>query len=329
MALSPDGTRVLSAGGGGLTVWETVGGRPVCTAAHALGYETFASFSRDSRRVATVYGDRVARAALWDAATGRNLMTVGERNSTALPHRFVGNPADAPALSPDGRLLALRTLDGTGVEVWEAASGQCAFDISPQGPVERVAFLPDGRTLAVAGGPAGGILLWDLTGRRTARRQLPVASGWAELAGDAGSAQLAVWALASSPEQSVPMLRERLFRAAPPDEAVTRLVADLDAAAFARRERAEAELRGHGPAVEAVLRRALQADPGPDARRRLERLLKEVSGHGARARPARAVQVLEYANTDAATALLRELARGPADEPLACEARSALERLTR
>jgi hypothetical protein len=125
----------------------------------------------------------------------------------------------------------------------------------------------------------------------------------------------------------VPMLRARLLRPAPSAERVAALIADLDAGAFAPRERAGAELRELGRVVEPALKRALEAGPTIEAHRRLERLLKDITGPGERARPVRAVQALEYANTPAARTLLKDLAAGPADEPLSQEAKAALERL--
>jgi hypothetical protein len=106
-------------------------------------------------------------------------------------------------------------------------------------------------------------------------------------------------------------------------------LADLDALSFARRERASAELRGLGPAIEESLRAALERGPSPESHRRLHQLLKAVTGPGERARPVRAVQALEYAKTDEAKALLKELAAGPTDGLTTREAKSSLERLSR
>jgi hypothetical protein len=197
-----------------------------------------------------------------------------------------------------------------------------------------LAFALDGSTLTT-GGCDGDLLLWDLTGRRSGPSRLrpptdaDLARLWVELGSGASTAMGAVWALSSAPNVAVPFLRKRLQDHGPPPGHVADLIADLETGAFAVRERAESELRGYGPLVELPIQQALQAEPSLDARRRLERLLKDVTGPGERARPARAVQVLEYSATDAARELLQELAAGRAGEFTAREAKAALNRLGR
>jgi WD40 repeat protein len=90
------------------------------------------------------------------------------------------SPVNATAFSPDGKLLATTTQDGT--TLWDTATWKPAGPPlrSSQGGWEGVDFSPDGRTLAIVGGK-GRVELWDVATRRE-RRELT----------DPGAAALAV-----------------------------------------------------------------------------------------------------------------------------------------
>ena len=77
-------------------------------------------------------------------------------------------PVNGAAFSPDGRLLATVTLDGT--TLWDTATWRQLGPLlrSPQGRTEGLAFSPDGRTLAITGGE-GRVDLWDVDRRRRLR----------------------------------------------------------------------------------------------------------------------------------------------------------------
>ena len=77
--------------------------------------------------------------------------------------------------SPDGRLLATATLDGT--RLWDTSTWSPigAPLRSSQGASEGIDFSPDGRTLAVAGGD-GRVELWDVPTRKLLRELIDPAA---------------------------------------------------------------------------------------------------------------------------------------------------------
>jgi hypothetical protein len=132
----------------------------------------------------------------------------------------------------------------------------------------------------------------------------------------------------------VPFLRRRLRPVAVDPRRVARWLAELDSDHYASRERASRALEALSEAVEPQLRQALAGKPPPEARRRLERLLKQVRGERLspppqRRRAVRAVEVLERIGNAEARQVLAALARGAPTAALTVDAKGALERLLR
>ncbi|MGL4550447.1 MAG: hypothetical protein ACRC33_04610, partial [Gemmataceae bacterium] len=182
-----------------------------------------------------------------------------------------------------------------------------------------LAFAPDGRTLASGAGDSS-VLLWDLTQPLKATP----AECWAALAGDdAGKAHRAAWALAARPREASALLGEKLV----PVRAMEakRLAAALERLAaddFETRKAAEEELRKHGPGAGPAVVKALPGQP-LEARRRLERLLREWRDGSDALREDRAVMALGQMG-EAGRPVLRRLAAGAVGAEKTESARRAL-----
>jgi hypothetical protein len=274
--------------------------------------------------------------------------------------RLSFRPADGAntlAFSPDGRLLASvnnrspsqvspdgRTPpagvkeDGPArIRLWDVATGQEVGQFAGhRGAIASLAFSPDGRLL-VSGGNDTTALLWDVAAAVKAEPAPAVRLSdkeleglWDALAGaDAARAYGAMNTLAGAPRQALALFKERLRPLAATDPGKTgRLIADLDNDEFEVREKAMKGLETLGDAAEPALRRALEENPGPDVRRRLEELLGKLDGNG-RLRETRAVELLERMGTAEARALCARLAAGAAEARLTQEGKAALSRLAK
>jgi RNA polymerase sigma factor (sigma-70 family) len=265
---------------------------------------------------------------LWEVRTGK------QRLAFSLP--VIGKwwefEPQAVTLSADGRLLAGARPDKT-ISVWDMTTGAEVAKRAGYGTVvDCLAFRPDGKALA-SGHADGTAVVWDLSGLPSSKPAAADRQGaWTDLASDdAGKAYRAVLALASDP-RCAGFLRNRVKPAAAiPAGEITRLVGDLDSAAFATRERATAALATLGDAAEADLRAALRGDVSAEQRRRIEGVLAKwglTESDSERLRALRCVEVLERSASAAAREVLAGLANGAAGARLTREAGDAIRRLT-
>ncbi|HEY7313890.1 MAG TPA: WD40 repeat domain-containing protein, partial [Gemmataceae bacterium] len=195
---------------------------------------------------------------------------------------------------------------------------------------------PDGRRLASASSDTT-VLVWDVSELATRRRPpgKPLTAAdlealWRDLAsGDAARAYQAILRLADDPAHSVPFLAQRL-RPVPQVTAdrIARLVAELDDARFAVRERAARELSGLGDVAEPALQRVLRGQPSAEVARQARDLLGKLRGP-AWLREQRALEAVEHAGTPEARQLLEKLAQGEPQAELTRQARVAAQRLAR
>ncbi len=161
----------------------------------------------------------------------------------------------------------------------------------------------------------------------------PLKQLWAELGTeDPVKAERVMARLVARPAQTVSFLRRHLHPVTVNAQRVARRLAGLDSDDYATRERATRELESLCEAVEPQLRRALSGKPSPEARRRIERLLKQVRGERlspsrSRRRAVRAIEVLERIGSAEARRVLKALAHGAPTAALTVEAQAALERL--
>lgn len=222
--------------------------------------------------------------------------------------------------------------------LWDLATGDEVARFGGLGSsVRALAFAPDGAYVAAALADST-ILLWPVP-EAVRRPRLSVKhmtageldSLWAELAGaDAAKAYRAAWALAASPGQAVPLLRDRLKPAVRADgKLVARWIAELGSDEFETREVAAKELDRLGAQVEPALKEALKEGVLLETRRRVEGLLKTIHGvpPAETLRMLRAVGVLELVGTPEARTVLEAVAGGAPAALETRDAQGALERL--
>jgi hypothetical protein len=154
---------------------------------------------------------------------------------------------------------------------------------------------------------------------------------WADLSSsDAGKAHAAIGKLIAVPRQVVPLLRTALTPAeSAPADRLAQLLKDLDSEEFEQREAASRQPAELEERVFPALERALQGNPSPEKRRRIEALLADPCGvrSPATVRCLRAVEVLEHIGTPEAKEVLQMLARGAPEARLTQSAKTSLERL--
>jgi WD40 repeat protein len=338
LAVSPDGAVVVWARkseprggpGGPLLFWDRATGR-VLARMEGEDNEVFlgARFSPDSRMVlvsARIDGPTFGLRALEpphlrliEVATGQQVLRLEEG----------GSPV---AFSPDGRALAV------GDDLWDLTTGKKAGRLAGhRGEVESLAFSPDGARLA-SGSMDTTVLVWQRSAVFASAwprgGSLRLADLWADLAGkDAARAHSAAWRLVAGADRAVPFLGKRLRPISAPDEAgLARLVADLDSADFAVRQKAEIALEAHAESAEPTLRAALQGKPSVEVYRQVKRLLGRIEARRVSPewlRTMRAITVLERIGTPEAHAVLEALAGGAASAWTTREAKASLQRLAR
>jgi WD40 repeat protein len=161
LALSADGSRLLSAQYGRVWLWDVGRGKKLRKLGGDWGKVSAVALSRDHQLYAWGNGD--GELALGDTSgkTLQFLTTVTRENDVA--------GVSALAFSPDGKQLACGDASGA-ISIYATDTGKQLQDIAAHSwEVDTLAFTADGRSL-VSGGSDGCVRVWDL---RTGEEQVP------------------------------------------------------------------------------------------------------------------------------------------------------------
>ena len=148
LSFSPDGSKLASAVGELIRLWDVATNTLALTfAAHANSIDTLI-YSPDGKRLSTRGGDN--NVCLWDANTGEFLNILkGDTTTDVSSIDFL----------KDGKTLAIASSDGT-VRLWNADATEKTKTFKWDKPLDTALCSPAGRTYACAGDD-GAVLLFD------------------------------------------------------------------------------------------------------------------------------------------------------------------------
>lgn len=150
IAFNRDGSRLATAGGTFIKVWDTLTGQATLALPPVEGLLAYTvTFSPDGKHLAVSF--RGGSASVLDSATGQKLFDLSGHTGSV---RHI-------AYSPDGARIATASVDGTA-RLWDATTGVEQFALNGHaGQVAGLAFSPDGARLAT-GSRDGTVLVYAL-----------------------------------------------------------------------------------------------------------------------------------------------------------------------
>ncbi|HEY7426821.1 MAG TPA: PQQ-binding-like beta-propeller repeat protein [Gemmataceae bacterium] len=173
------GTKQKKERDGACTVrlWDVAASRQLRELKGHTGGVTAVAFSPDGRTLVSASHDASLR--FWEPVSGKLVRKIQVPDDT-VPMEFTPNNAEKGidyggvltlAYSPDGRLLASGSYDGT-VRLWDVGNGKELHALHGHGrEVASVVFSPDGKVMA-SGGRDNTIRLWDpASGKQLQPRQ--------------------------------------------------------------------------------------------------------------------------------------------------------------
>ena len=151
VAVSPDGSRVVTGGDTSVIVWDATNGKIIRRFDGHTGLLTCVSFLPDGKHVVSGSFDKTIR--LWDLNSGKEI------------HRFVGHPKEITwfAVSPDGRHLLSSDYNSHELRLWDLTTREQIdrIDLGKISPT-RGSFGPDGRHV-VWPGTEGSLFVYELS----------------------------------------------------------------------------------------------------------------------------------------------------------------------
>jgi WD40 repeat protein len=340
LAWSSDGKTLAATNGNEIQLWDAIRGRKLRALRNPANHVRCAALSPDGKLLVAGNDGPLGVETwlrLWHVPSGKELPPLG-RHAEAVA---------LVAFSPDSKTVASVTKDETTIRLWEAATGKERRQYCGHGgQVTALSWSPDGKTLA-SGSTDTTVLLWDFPGADGDRARAPgdpsqeeMEHWWKDLAdANARTAYRALCSLVTVGDSTVAWVEKRLHPVpAPKGRRIAQLIRDLNDDRFATREEATEELEQRGEAAEAALRQALDSEPPPEVRRRIERILSRMEERMLPAgwplspdqlRQLRTVEVMEHLGSSEAQRVLRGLFQGDPDARLTQEAKASLDRLAR
>jgi WD40 repeat protein/serine/threonine protein kinase len=155
VAFSPDGTRLASGHRyGTFRIWDVATGDQITSfhRAKALGNHLDVAFSPDGQLVASPVGGSPQTVTVWDANTGKEVMTLDANEFSPTKVTF----------SPDGKFIASGG-SGPNIKVWEWETGREFLTLRghDKGIITSVAFSPDGKRIVSSCQEDYTVKLWD------------------------------------------------------------------------------------------------------------------------------------------------------------------------